>query len=104
MGLITYIRDFLSGGIVTSTQVTDEEFYNIVSEIHIRELAFWSCVNMVANSISKCELKTFQNNKEIKGQEYYLWNVSPNKNQNSSAFMHKLISQLYRNNEFVHKC
>ena len=99
LGLITYIRDFLSGGIVTSTQVTDEEFYNIVSEIHIRELAFWSCVNMVASSISKCELKTFQNNKEIKGQEYYLWNVSPNMNQNSSAFMHKLISQLYRNNE-----
>ena len=99
MGLITWVRDFLSGEILTTTQVTDEEFYNIVAEIHIRELAFWSCVNMVANSISKCELKTFQNNKEIKGQEYYLWNISPNKNQNSSAFTHKLIAELYRNNE-----
>ena len=99
MGLITWVRDFLSGEILTTTQVTDEEFYNIVAEIHIRELAFWSCVNMVANSISKCELKTFKNNKEIKGQEYYLWNISPNKNQNSSAFMHKLIAELYRNNE-----
>ena len=99
MGLLTYIRDFLSGGIITSTQVTDEEFYNLVTEIHIRELAFWSCVNMVANSISKCELKTFVGGKEVKGQEYYLWNVEPNRNQNSSAFMHKLISQLYRNNE-----
>ena len=99
MGLITWVRDFLSGEILTTTQVTDEEFYNIVAEIHIRELAFWSCVNMVANSISKCELKTFQNNKEIKGQEYYLWNISPNKNQNSSAFTHKLIAQLYRFNE-----
>ena len=99
MGLINYIRDFLTGGIVTSKQVTDEEMYAIVAEIHIRELAFWSCINMIANSVSKCELKTFKDNKEIKGQEYYLWNIEPNKNQNSSAFMHKLISQLYLNNE-----
>ena len=89
----------MSGGILTATPVSDEEMYAIVTEIHIRELAFYSCVNMIANSISKCELKTFKNNKEIKGQEYYLWNISPNKNQNSSAFMHKLISQLYRFNE-----
>lgn len=99
MGLINYIRDFLSGGIVTTTQVTDEEFYNIVAEIQIRELAFWSCVNMVANSISKCELKTYKNNLEVKEQEWYAWNVNPNKNQNSSQFMHKLIAKLYHDNE-----
>lgn len=99
MGLINYIRDFLTGGILTSTQVTDEEMYAIVAEIHIRELAFWSCINMVANSVSKCELKTFTGGKEVKGKEYYLWNVSPNKNQNSTAFMHKLIAQLYLKNE-----
>ena len=89
----------MTGGIVTSTQITDEEMFAIIAEIQIRELSFWSCVNMVANSISKCELKTFANSKEIKGQEYYLWNVSPNKNQNSTTFMHKLISQLYSHNE-----
>jgi len=99
LGLLTYIRDFLSGGIVATTQVTDDEFYNIVAEIQIRELAFWSCVNMVANSVSKCELKTFAGGKEVKGQEWYAWNVNPNKNQNSSAFMHKLIAKLYHNNE-----
>lgn len=99
MGLLTYIRDFLTGGIVTSTQVTDDELYAIVAEIQIRELAFWSCVNMIASSISKCELKTFVGGKEVKGREYYVWNISPNKNQNSSAFMHKLIARLYSDNE-----
>ena len=99
MGLLTYIRDFLSGEPILTKEVTDEEFYNIVAEIHIRELAFFSCVNMIANSVSKCELKTFVGNKEIKGKEYYLWNISPNRNQNSSVFMHKLIAQLYTNNE-----
>lgn len=99
MGLLTYIRDFLSGNIVTATPVTDEELYGIMAEIHIRELAFWSCINMIANSISKCEFKTFVGGKETKGQEYYTWNVEPNKNQNSTAFMHKLIAKLYSENE-----
>ena len=28
-----------------------------------------------------------------------MWNLEPNKNQNSSVFLHKLIAKLYRNNE-----
>ena len=99
MGLINYIRDFLSGGIVTTTQVTDEEMYNIIAEIQIRELAFWSCVNLIANSVSKCEFKTFSGSKEVNKREWYTWNISPNRNQNSTAFLHKLIAQLYLKNE-----
>ena len=37
--------------------------------------------------------------KEVKGQEYYLWNYEPNQNQNATSFMNKLIGKLYRNNE-----
>lgn len=99
MGLLTYIKDFLGIGAPATEEIPTEEFFNIVTEIHIRELAFYSCVNMIASSISKCEFKTFVENKEVKLQEHYLWNVEPNKNQNSSQFMHKLISQLYRDNE-----
>ena len=79
--------------------ITGEEFFGIYSELYIREMAFWSCVNFMANAVGKCEFKTFQGGKEIKGKEYYLWNVEPNINQSSSAFLHKLISQLYRYNE-----
>ena len=99
MGLLTYIRDFLTGGIVTSTEVTNDELYAIVAEINIRELAFWSCVNLISNSISKCEFKTFTGGKEVKNREWYAWNVSPSRNQNSTAFLHKLVSQLYLKNE-----
>lgn len=77
----------------------DSEFWDLLCNYHIRELAFESVVNLVARSISKCEFKTFQGGKEIKEQEYYLFNIEPNKNQNSSAFIHKWIYQLYRNNE-----
>ncbi|MEG2526993.1 MAG: phage portal protein [Oscillospiraceae bacterium] len=79
--------------------VTADEFFNLYTDVYIRELAFLSCVNLSANLISKCEFKTFSNGSEVKGREYYLWNISPNQNQNSSAFLHKLIYQLFQNRE-----
>ena len=68
-------------------------------EIRIRELAFYTCVNMIANAVSKCQLRTFSKGKEVKGKEYYLWNFEPNRNENSTSFMHKLIYKLYSENE-----
>lgn len=83
----------------TPQPVTEAQFFDLCADLYIRELAFLSCVNLTANAISKCEFKTFQNKEETEEDEYYLWNVSPNQNQNSSTFLHKLIYQLYRNNE-----
>lgn len=101
MGLITWLIDKLGGQTIPLTGVDDlmGEYAALMGDVYIRELAFWSAVNMISNSISKCEFKTFMNGKEVKDREYYLWNVEPNKNQNSSAFIHKWISQLYQNNE-----
>lgn len=78
---------------------TDEEIESYYNEIYVREMAFWSAVNIIANAVSKCEFKTYTRGKEVKGPEYYLWNIEPNQNQNSSGFLHKLIAELYRNNE-----
>jgi len=76
-----------------------DEFTYLLSDVYIKELAFNSAVNIIANAVSKCEFKTFHKNIEKKGSEYYLWNVEPNLNQNSNGFIHKWIYQLYRNNE-----
>lgn len=80
-------------------EVTCRELFDAAQEYQVRELSFWVCVNMVANALGRCEFRTFQANEEVKGREYYLWNVSPNTNQNSSAFLHKLVARLYQNNE-----
>lgn len=77
--------------------VTAEEMFQLYSETYVRELAFDSCVNLLANAVSKCEVKTYMNGKEHKGPEYYRWNYAPNRNQSSSAFWNKLIHKLYRN-------
>jgi HK97 family phage portal protein len=71
----------------------------LAADLYIRNLAFETGVNLIANCISKCEFRTFAKNKETKKEEYYLWNIEPNKNQNSSEFIHKLISRLYHKNE-----
>ena len=80
-------------------EVTCRELFDAAHEYQIRELSFWVCVNMVANALGRCEFRTFRGGEEIKEKEYYLWNVSPNTNQNSSAFLHKLVAKLYRCNE-----
>lgn len=76
--------------------VTLAEWLDLFADACIRDLAFESCCNLMANAISKCELKIYRNHEEFRGAEYYLWNIEPNQNQSSSAFWHKLIHQLYR--------
>lgn len=100
MGLIKFLASkFGTKSIPLSGDELDAALEEIYTEIHIREMAFWSTVNIIANAVSKCEFKTYNRGKEIKGEEYYMWNIEPNKNQNSSAFIHRWMAQLYRNNE-----
>lgn len=99
MGLLTWIRERLLNGQTVDVEVSSDEFFNIAAELYIRNLAFESAVNFISNTVSKCEFKTFLRNTETKGPEYYLWNIEPNRNQNSSGFIHKWISKLYENNE-----
>ena len=100
LGLISWLIDKFGGKPVpTNFRFDEDEYASLVFDIYVREMAFWSAVNLVANAVSKCEFKTFLNGEEVKGREYYLWNIEPNKNQNSSRFLNKLIAKLYRDNE-----
>ncbi len=97
----TWLKEKFGGAPVPLKDIGEyvEEYASLVVDIYIREMAFWSAINLIANAVSKCEFKTFVNGKETKAREYYLWNLEPNKNQNSSVFLHKLIAELYRHNE-----
>ena len=86
-------------GTTACREITCKELSEAAEEIQIRELCFWICVDMIANAIGRCEFRTFVDGKEIKGKEYYLWNIEPNTNQNSTAFLHKLIAKLCSENE-----
>lgn len=72
------------------------ELLELQTEAMARELAFWACVNKIAAAMGRCEVKVFQANEEVKNDEYYLWNIEPNKNQNSTNFWHRLVAKCYK--------
>ena len=76
---------------VTTEEITDQMIYEATAEVYLRELAFWTCVGKVANALTKCEFRTFYNDSEYFGNEYYLWNYEPNRNQNKSQFISKAM-------------
>ena len=69
------------------------------SEVVFKELATACAINIIANTISKCEFRTFVKGEPIKGDEYYLWNIEPNQNQNSSDMIQQFITNLCYDNE-----
>lgn len=93
----SFFNIFRRGGQTVTREVVDccEMLNPDGLELQFREAAFWTCVNLIANAIGKCEVKEFRGGKLERGPEWYLWNVQPNKNQNASAFWHKLISKAY---------
>ncbi len=93
--------DFIKpkNGKTKSTEVLIHEMIEAAQEYQIRELCFMVCVDLIANALGKCEIKTYRNNKEIQEREYYMWNIEPNANQNSSAFVHKWVLRLLEDGE-----
>lgn len=80
-------------------EIACAELLAAAQEFSIRNLCFSICANMIASALARCEFRTFRQNKEVREEEYYLWNVEPNINQNSTAFLHKLVWKLYSDNE-----
>lgn len=69
----------------------------IFDQMAFKELALHIGVSYIANTLSKCEFKTYEKGEEVKGKLYYMLNVSPNPNQNSSQFINSFIEKYYYN-------
>lgn len=82
-----------------NTVYLNEKLYTDATKLAIEKFAVNVAVNLITGCISKCEFKTYFKNKEVKQDEYYLWNIEPNKNQNSSEFIQEFVSKLLKNNE-----
>lgn len=82
-----------------NTVYLNEKLYTDATKLAIEKFAVNVAVNLITGCISKCEFKTYFKNKEVKQEEYYLWNIEPNKNQNSSEFIQEFVSKLILKNE-----
>ncbi len=95
---------FASGEKEVSLSEKDIEAYfdrTKCNSFYIAELALFTAVDLIARTISKCEFVTVKNNKEYIGEEYYSWNIAPNKHQTKAEFIRKLISTLILKNEVL---
>lgn len=106
MSIFKDFWDFIKGKTLggESYTVDADTFQQLVDKKKLKELSMYEFalnagINIIANALSMCEVRTFRNWKEIKGAEYYQWNYEPNINQNASEFMHKLVWTLIYKNE-----
>lgn len=74
---------------------------NAAQQIYFKKLGLQIAISYIANTISKCEFKVFERGEEVKNELYYMLNVNPNPNQNSSQFLNALVTRYYRNGEVL---
>ncbi len=80
--------------VYVNQKVSDE-----LTKLAVEDFAINIGISLIAGCVSKCEFRTFLNNKEVKNDEYYTWNIEPNVNQNSTEFIQEFVSKLLKNNE-----
>ena len=84
-------------------KVTDSRFATVVGTFDEKtcflNLAIHIAVSYIANTLSKCEIKVFDDGKEVKNEMYYKLNISPNANQNGSQFMNAIIENYFYDGE-----
>jgi len=79
------------------------DYIQVVVQLTISEsykrLAVDACINLIADAFTRCEFKTYMDNKFHKNDNYYLMNIAPNQNQNAIEFWKKVVYKLYTENE-----
>lgn len=90
------IRDFLDRFITKKTKIGGTVTVDIPEDIYYLELALYTATSLIGNAVAKCEIKTYQNGMEIKGEDYFTLNYAPNPNENASKFWHKVIGKMIR--------
>ncbi len=96
MKIVRFLRDLFGA---KDTIYVNENLDSVCTNLSIDVFALQVGINLIASCISKCEFKTFIDKKEVNSDEYYLWNIEPNLNQNSTEFLQELLSKILIENE-----
>lgn len=102
MGLWSWLQGKMLGGQTVEISADTVEKYVDQEKAKLlttTEFEIHAAINLIANCISKCEFRTYEQGKETKSWEHYAWNYEPNKNQNSSQFLQELVTRLLYYNE-----
>ena len=96
---MAFLTDWLSKRVCNADMQTITA--DVAKVLYYKELALHIAKSYIANTISKCEFKVFENGQPVHNELYYALNVDPNPNQSSSQFLNMLVNTLYDNNEVL---
>lgn len=71
----------------------------LATEVYYKSLAIQACINLIGNTVARSEFLTYENGKEVRRSNYYLFNIEPNLNKSASKFWRDVIHKLVFNNE-----
>lgn len=72
---------------------------NIPNELYYKELALYTVSSLIANAISRSDINCYIDGKMVRNEDFFKLNVSPNENETSSYFWHKVINNVIRKNK-----
>lgn len=98
MGVVQKAVDYFTRRSVVSIE---EHFCKLQVDYVYRKFAIETCIDLIANALSKAEFKSYEKGKNIKNEMYYRLNVSPNAKTNATEFRKKLIRRLIFYNEVL---
>jgi len=74
---------------------------SLAAEMAYQNFILQACVKMISEIFARAEFATYISGKEQKKDNYYLFNIRPNKNQSATEFWKVAISRLLNNNEVL---
>lgn len=99
MGFLSWLKfAFTKDGITKLSESFDTD---VLLEVYYKELAIFSAINLISKGLANSKFKTYYKKQQIKKDNYYLFNIEPNPNQNAQEFWNQAIYKLVFDNEVL---
>lgn len=98
MGILKKTIDYFTR---RSTISIEDYFCKLQVDYVYRKFAIETCIDLIANAMSKAEFKSYEDGKNKKNEMYYRLNVAPNGKTNATEFRKKMIRRLIFYNEVL---
>lgn len=99
MGFLNWLKfAFTKDGITNLSETFDSD---VLLEVYYKELAIFSAINLISKGLANSKFRTYYKKKETKKDNFYLFNIEPNPNQNAQEFWNQTIYQLVFKNEVL---
>lgn len=70
-----------------------------LNELYFTQLAIDRASSVIGRNLAKCEFEVYRNGEPLKKDEWYAWNVRPNKNESATYFKKRIAENLIKTGE-----